>query len=127
MDQDEKVTQALNNFLTVFAGYYDSYFNGPCEIFQATSGDIMFAYKQWLDASKPPGDPHKEWVDASIIKPGVGKYPVLVKTTTRLYAHLGHWWRTSDKWEIQPMGEKSRHVPESSVTHWRYIPEDDND
>lgn len=124
MDKDDREAQALDNLFLAMANWIQCYDGGTST---AAMGIGLFrAYREWEDATKPPGDPHKEWVDAQKMKPDPAMYPVLVKTKGLFYTTLGHWWVAANRWEIQPLGGTSQYVAESDVTHWRYIPEDDD-
>ena len=116
MTESDRVTQALDNFWAVM----DKWVKCHSDLFipSRVDRDLARAYREWLDASKPPGDPHKEWVDAEKMKP-----PDISTVLVKLPGHgtqIGRYNPHTNGWSVQPYGGATYLT---QVTHWRYIPE----
>ena len=124
MDKNDRAEQALNNFWKEMEHWLETlktYF-----VLSVADGALVAAYDAWIDASAPPGDPHKEWVDAEKMQPQTGNQLVLVQITDYASPALGFWFSSTNSWRIQQYRE-AYFDTQTGVTHWRYIPKDDDD
>ena len=126
MDESDRVELARDNLFAAI----DQWYRMTCHVGVTSFGvdkHLTETYKDWLDASKPPGDPRKEWVDAEKMKPNDVFQPVLVKTILDKTG-LANWvpGRNFDgverSWHVQLFMEGWYWTKEDGVTHWRYIP-----
>ena len=132
-NENDKATQALDHFWTTMDRWMGNYLGTEewGDVPTALHRDLAKAYQDWIKELEPPGDPHKEWVDANKLKPNDVFQPVLVKTTSSKIG-LATWTPecnvNGDKetWRVQFFMERW-YWTKTSVTHWRYIPKDDND
>ena len=125
MDKNDRAEQALDNLWKVMEEWAFRY----QDRFAPTGLDreLAHAYDRWQRASRPPGDPHKEWVDAEKMQPQTGNQLVLVQITDYASPALGFWFSSTNSWRIQQYRE-AYFDTQTGVTHWRYLPlEDDND
>ena len=117
MDESDRVKQARDRLFAAI----DQWYRMTCHAGVTSFGvdkHLTETYKDWLDASKPPGDPHKEWVDAEKMKP-----PDISTVLVKLPGHgtqIGRYNPHTNGWSVQPYGGATYL---SKVTHWRYIPE----
>jgi hypothetical protein len=123
MDKDDRVAQALDDFWAAMDHFHNENKDDP---FVAISTlNLICTYARWVQLSKPPSDPHKEWVDAEKMKPNDVFQPVLVKRDAiDGEIALGKFcWQTKEWW-VQPF--KVCAYVSDTVRYWRYIPQDDD-
>ena len=124
-NENDKATQALDNLFLALANWMQCYDGGTSP---AEMGIGLFrASREWEDASAPPGDPHKEWVDANKLKPNDVFQPVLVKTVSgkiglATWTHERNFDGVKRSWQVQ-LFMKRWYWTKEGVTHWRYLPE----
>ena len=119
MTESDRVTQALDNFWAVMDKWVKCH--SDLLIPSSVSGDLARAYREWLDASKPPGDPHKEWVDAEKVLPPTNRLVLVKRDDIDGPVTIGKFYRLPSEWHIQPFETKA--YMSDTVRHWRYIPE----
>ena len=125
-NENDKATQALDDFLRKVERW-----RGAVCVSNNEEAALAIAYDAWMDQRDPPGDPHKEWVNANKLKPNDVFQPVLVKT---INGNIGLATWTPERnfdgvkrsWQVQLFME-GWYWTKEGITHWRYIPKDDND
>lgn len=125
MDKDDREAQALDDFWGKMEKWRRAGFMSTNE-----AAALAIAYDVLMDLRDPPGDPHKEWVDANKLKPNDVFQSVLAKTVSGKIG-LAKWTSICsfdgvESWQVQLFME-CWYGTKEGVTHWRYLPEyDDN-
>ena len=116
---DDQANQALDDLLKCLEQWHFAYSHTDGIEFKDQRIRLINAFREWKKASEPPGDPHKEWVDAERLKPS-SRLRVLVLDK---YAGLaiGLWDNRIKQWEVQPF-RLAWHRADKQVTHWRHMP-----
>jgi hypothetical protein len=120
MDHDDRVEQALDDFWKKMGRW-----RGWVSASTNEEAALAIAYDAWKDLTDPPGDPHKEWVDARSQTPP-DKDILLVEVAGYVQPALARY--IDDQWDVQQY-RNAWFRTKTQITHWRYIPglEDDNE